>query len=105
MLMARFRVPDRCTGLNMQDGREYKRNARGYVEVRDPDHVAAIRRSWPAQHGLIHEVEEVPGFRTNDPPNDCPTCGFSAWSWQRRCPRCGGDLSRDTRSLDGEEAS
>jgi len=84
----RVRVPDNCLGLDAAGGRRY--DARhGIVDV-DPIDVPAISRSYAGQIGLI--VQSV-SF-ASAPGRTC-ACGFSAFAWQEKCPRCGRKLKEE----------
>ena len=88
----RFALPPSCTGLNMEDGTRYNRNRRtGMVEVDNPDHIAAIKRS--GNYTLGHMGQGGVRFNAPDMPLTlCDGCAFSLWPWQTRCPRCGAEV-------------
>lgn len=84
--MPKFRVPDACVGFEMADGTKYDA-VDGVVEVSDV-HAEAVRRSHTKRDfmggGLIME-----GYRYVGATGwDC-RCGFSAFNFTMRCPRCG----------------
>ena len=82
----RFRVPNKCIGITMPDGRKYDARG-GTVEVPDRD-AGTVRRSHTQGLGLV--TGEVFGFAGEG--KSC-ACGFSAWPWQTICPRCGREVA------------
>lgn len=80
-----------CYGLTMQDGTRYTANTRGVVEVESKAHLRALRAS-----GNMDLSTDMPtGFRgvVDDGGKWCEPCKFHGWDWQKRCPRCGGDMT------------
>ncbi len=90
----RFRVDARkVRGVVMKDGTRYEVGRNGTVQIDEPRHLRELRKS-PARGGNLEvQIEPptliVPGAEGRD----CEKCGFSAWGWQRTCPRCGTALA------------
>lgn len=76
-----FRVPPGCTGLSFSDGTRYEARG-GRVVVDNPTHARQVRKADPGDR--ISAATYTP---TAAPSRDC-VCGFIAFRWQRRCPRC-----------------
>ena len=84
----RVRVPDGCLGLDIAGGRSY--DARdGIVDVDDAD-APKLAGSFAGRHGFLMTGTT---FRRAE-GTSCPGCGFSAFAWQKECPRCGRRLKR-----------
>lgn len=100
--MATFTVPDNCSGIDMEDGTEYKARGRK-IYVDNPDHIVAIRRAWVRKVGFMDESTYY--VRSRDEGNRCSNshCHFVGFSWQTRCPRCDGKLVGDNivEKIDG----
>ncbi|HUX70791.1 MAG TPA: hypothetical protein VMV41_09800, partial [Cellulomonadaceae bacterium] len=73
-----FKVRENCTGFSMPDGTKYDAKD-GRVQVAD-HHAAAVRRSSPAQIGLLNTGSRVTFTRV--PGKDCPGCGADIFTWQ-----------------------
>lgn len=66
----------------MRHGR-YDANRSGHVTVEDPAHLKAIKLL-----GDTYNIGERVPVTADLPGWDC-SCGFSAYRFQRTCPRCG----------------
>lgn len=88
--MAKFRLPHGARNVQMYDGTVYRSEGnfrRGRtIDVDDAAHARKIAQMGGVE-GTVHTINPsgagLPGGR------ECPDCDFSAWPWQRRCPRCG----------------
>lgn len=85
-----YRTPPGCTGLQMQDGTRYDAGRDGRITVDRPDHARHIERVGRNGGGHVHKV--MVGAPVGVPSKQCSPCRFTAYSWQSRCPKCGGDL-------------
>lgn len=87
--MTTFRLPKGARHLKMYDGTVYRstgdyRQGRT-ITVDDPAHAKKIAAMGNVE-GTVHGVPvSGAGLRGRD----CPSCGFAAWRWQIRCPKCG----------------
>jgi len=88
----RFAMPEHCQGLTLEDGTKYSCPPGGTVEVEDPAHIAAILRSGNYQAGHIGRAKMQMGFWSVRGKERVCECGFRAFAWQDRCPRCGRGL-------------
>lgn len=85
--MSRVVVPDNCLGLDLANGRSY--DARhGVVDVA-PEDMAQLPGSIAGQYGFLHQ-----GVTFTRAAGRTCACGFSAFDWQSRCPRCGRRIIR-----------
>jgi hypothetical protein len=83
--LTRITVPDNCFGINMEDGTSYSaRN--GHVEV-DDRHLKYI-----GNHVLDVTAKITGGFAKTDYDLCCTDCQKSAWKWQKKCSKCGGEI-------------
>ncbi len=81
-------VPSKCAGIDMSDGTRYPASG-GKIKIDNPKHAKAYLKSGNGQmvgtsistFSELHTVE-----------NNCPTCGFVGWPWQKTCPKCATDL-------------
>ncbi len=89
----RYRVdPRKVKSVQMRDGTTYEVSRNGYVSIDRNDHLDQLRRRGTDALNA-EQVLESPTLMVHLPDgNVCPGCGFSAWPWQRSCPRCGGRL-------------
>lgn len=80
--MAQVRVDVQTERLEFADGSKYAVRD-GYAEL--PDAKAGL-----AQRANV-AVRRRHAFRSAADVAAC-ACGFAAWPWQARCPRCGAGL-------------
>lgn len=89
--MPKFRVdPREVKKVQMKDGTVYTPDRRGYVSVshRHEDEMAHSRAPRERKgQDLDYLVLAMPGGAGKS----C-VCGFTAWTWQTVCPRCGSAL-------------
>jgi hypothetical protein len=94
-----------CTGVTMEDGRAYRANHRGHIEV-DP-RTAAQMVANPLAPGLV-------AVYTGGVPRTagviCGTCGFAGFAFHRAkpCGRCGADdwdSPAPTETIQAEETT
>lgn len=79
-----------CYGFQMQDGTRYTTSRSGLVDIEDRRHLKAIA----ANSGIDVSVNMPTGFaHLVDEGTWCDQCKFHGWAWQRRCPRCGSQMS------------
>jgi hypothetical protein len=80
-----------ATSVKMPDGTTIAADRRGRIRVDDDAARAISGSAAKRRYDAIQEV--ATGFRGIGGP-DAPECrcGFSPWSWQKSCPRCGSDL-------------
>ena len=90
--MPKFALPPTgAKDVEMQDGSRYR--GRGTlkhgrtIEVERSDHLRAM-----SSQESLQRMADFAGAHIDKPENVCPTCHFSAWPWQRSCPRCGTQL-------------
>ena len=90
--MPRFALPPTgAKDVEMQDGSRYR--GRGTlkhgrtIEVADSGHVKALE----AQDS-INRIADFAGAHLAMDAHSCPQCNFSAWPWQKVCPKCGADI-------------
>lgn len=80
-------LPPGCAGLDLRSkfgpGAKYDPSDGRHVTVDNPDHLKAIRLL-----GDTYNVGERVAVTADQPGWDCG-CGFSAYRFQRTCPRCG----------------
>ena len=83
-----------CQGLDMPDGSRYEaRN--GKVDIDNPAHVRQALRSGNGDLGAI--AVPVTGFGAVARGERRCGCGFTAFRWQHRCPKCGVDLPEEIK--------
>lgn len=94
-MTTRFRVPvhahNRCLGLKMYDGTTYQADRSGLIHVENPDHARAIKHD----QAIAGDVVECQALARSVPSTTCQECGFSAYLWQKTCPRCGGTINKE----------
>lgn len=86
--MPTFSVPKDCKGFDFADGS--RANARNGKITVDDAHADAYRKdgNW----AYIGSSGYLPPTVSADKNNDCTKCGFAAWWWSSRCPKCGDVL-------------
>lgn len=84
--MPDYRVPNGCTGLQMEDGTRYDAGRDGRIVVDREDHARHIERVGHNGGGHIHKVNITAPRHT--PDRVCPQCKFVGYAWQSQCPRC-----------------
>jgi hypothetical protein len=82
-------LPKGCTGMTMADGTRY--NSHNHRVTLEGNHADAFKKDGNYDYigGPVNSMSDIPTR-----PNECSTCGFNAWPWQKMCPRC----SRPTHS-------
>lgn len=82
-----------CTGVTMEDGRVYRANKRGHIEVDD----ARAARQMVANPLAPGHVLEQTFNGAGVGGVSCGGCGFGGFRWQRSrpCPKCGADNWED----------
>jgi hypothetical protein len=88
----RYRVDPRAVKVvEMKDGTQYPVSRAGLVHVDRSDHVREMEKGASRFHDFgAASVERLAltGFGAG---KTC-LCGFNAWPWQRKCPKCGASL-------------
>ena len=74
------------TGATMEDGTVYRSSRSGSMMVESADHIAAMKRDPRVADNVV--VENYVPY-SPEGGRHCPKCGFSAWSWQTKCPKDG----------------
>ncbi len=88
--MATFQLLGGAKGLDFPGGASLKADKRGRVTVSE-EAARLIRGS--AAMVRYDAILEVAPARFHAKPDDFTCgCGFSPWSWQKVCPRCGTAL-------------
>ena len=75
-----------CRGIDGPDGKVY-RPARGHSYVDVPDGSfgrAAAKALGVAPSAMFHKAPAE--------SKSCDGCGFEAWQWTKKCPRCGKEF-------------
>jgi hypothetical protein len=78
-------VPKGCTGFDFADGTRVDASKAGKLILTDAQS-AAFRKD--GNYDFIGSNGYCPPANAHLPANDCPTCGFAAWPWQKDCPKC-----------------
>jgi hypothetical protein len=81
-----FTTQPNCRGIDV-DGVHYPSNGHGHVTVDNPKHADLIASSFERGTGYLEQ--RVNTF-ANAGGKTCVSDGFVAFTWQDRCPRCGG---------------
>lgn len=82
-----------CTGVTMEDGRVFRANRQGHIDV-DDARTAKQMVDNPLAPGMVLE-QKFSG--AGAPGATCTSCGFGAFRWQisAPCPKCGGEIKED----------
>jgi hypothetical protein len=86
----KFQLLQGARGLDFPGGVSLQADHRGRITVSD-EQAAAIRGSVAKRR--YDSIIEVAPMRHHAQTGEATcACGFSPWSWQKECPRCGADL-------------
>jgi len=85
--MTTVRLPDGCTGLDMQDGAKYTASKQGGTVDMEPRHARAVQRGWYGQSGTMRGGPQF-SFATKG-GRTCPACGRRWHAWTECCHSCG----------------
>ena len=84
-----------CTGVTMEDGRVFRANKQGHIDVDD----AKAARQMVANPLAPGHVLEQKFHGAGIPGAICQDCAFVGFAWQASapCPKCGGVLEKETK--------
>lgn len=70
-------------GVELSNGHRYRPDARGSIDVQDPEDQRTIASYLGAP---------FIGFSGATTGEKSCRCGFTCWPWQTQCPRCGREV-------------
>lgn len=89
-------VPPGCTGIETPSGKKIDANRQGRVVLDDPRDAKWANKSTAANLGIIGG-KHVGLSHVQTEKNRCQDCGFDGWPWQTICPKCNGEMIKETR--------
>lgn len=83
----RFRELSGCIGVKMLDGTVYNTNRKGEIEIDNQRHIKELKNDKQ-----LADLVNQKAYSFVAKENNC-NCGFTAFSWQTTCPKCGNSLN------------
>ena len=82
-----------CTGVTMEDGRVFRSNKAGHIEVDDAKTAKQMVDNPLAPGHVLEQKFHGAGLTGAT----CTGCGFGGFSWQKSapCPKCGSEAWSD----------